>query len=245
MNHTFSRSPALNNLPIKKLQEKLFSVVKTCPECSLKELSLDGNFDGLCQKCSVQHIAYNRYYESNIPIEYWELRMKKDFRGFPGLMEKYQGLTKDIKTTYLNGTSVCFAGNHGTGKTMTLTCVLKKAVQKGFTALYTTLSDAVNVLVQSDDKFIARRELVMVDYLTIDEFDPRFLPSSTAADLYARTLESIFRTRSQNKLPTLMASNSPNVIESFSGPLKESVQSLMSGYLEIFPIIGEDIRKSK
>jgi DNA replication protein DnaC len=245
MNHTFSRSPTLNNLPTKKLQEKLVSVVKACSECSLKELSLDGNFDGLCQKCSVQHIAYNRYYESNIPIDYWELRMEKDFSGFAGLMEKYQELTKDIRATYLNGTSICFSGNHGVGKTMTTTCVLKKAVQKGFTALYTTLSDAVNVLVQSEDKFTARRELVMVDFLALDEFDPRFLPSATAADLYARTLESIFRTRSQNKLPTLMCSNSPNVIESFAGPLKESVQSLMNGYLKIYPIIGEDYRKSK
>ena len=224
MNHTFSRSQALNNLPTKKLQEKLVSVVKCCSECSIKELSLDGNFDGLCQKCSVQHIACNRYYESSIPYEYWDLKMERDFNGFPGLMEKYQELTKDIKKTYINGVSVCFAGGHGTGKTMSISCILKRAVQVGFTALYTTLSDAVNVLVQSDDKFVARRELILVDFLAIDEFDPRFLPSATAADLYARTLESIFRTRSQNKLPTLLATNSPNVIESFSGSLKESIR---------------------
>lgn len=132
-----------------------------------------------------------------------------------------------------------------THNTMTSTSILKKFVNKGYSALYTTLSDIVSVLTQADneEKFLARRELCMVDCLVIDEFDPRFIATENAADLYARTLETVFRTRSQNKLPTIMCTNSPNVIESFSGSLKASINSLMSGYLKVVPIIGEDFRK--
>jgi DNA replication protein DnaC len=228
----FSRSPALNNIPKKKLKDWL-SVI----EASTEDLS----------DRTVKLIAINRYAESNIPIEYWKLSMDKDFHGDPRLLTKYNEYISDLKASYIGGSSICLAGGHGLGKTMTATCILKKACQKGFSCLYTTLSDIVNVLTSasSEDKFLARRELTMVDFLVIDEFDSRFMPSENAADLYARSLESVFRARSQNKLPTIMCTNSPNVVESFNGPLKASMDSLMKGHLKIFPVLGEDIRKKR
>lgn len=228
----FQRSRALNNIPQKKLKEILSTIENGSEEIQIKNLRL---------------IATNRYAESNIPIEYWDLKMDKDFVGDPRLLKRYNDYIADLKASYLDGTSICFAGGHGLGKTMTISCILKKASQKGYSCLYTTLSDIVNTLTQGggEDKFLARRELVMIDFLAIDEFDPRFMPSDNAADLYARTLESVFRTRSQNKLPTLMSTNSPNVVESFNGPMKASIDSLMKGYLKIFPVMGEDIRKKR
>jgi DNA replication protein DnaC len=226
------RSRALNNIPSRKLQEKLDTI-----QASTDDLKIQ----------SVKLIAINRYAESNIPIEYWNLSMERDFIGDPRLLAEFNKYIEDLKSSYIKGTSVCFAGNHGLGKTMTIACILKRASVKGFTCLYTTLSDIVNVITSGggEDKFLARRELCLVDFLAIDEFDPRFMPSENAADLYARSLETIFRTRSQNKLPTLMCTNSPNVVESFNGPLRASIDSLMKGYLKIFPVFGEDIRKKK
>lgn len=227
----FLRSSALNNIPKKKLLDILAQIE---------------NGEGTIQDKHVKLIAINRYAESNIPVEYWTLKMDRDFYGDPRLLEKYNEYITDLKKSYITGSSVCFAGSHGLGKTMTVTCILKKAAQKGYSCLYTTLSDIVSVLtanISGEDKFLARKELVMVDFLVIDEFDSRFMPSENAADLYARSLESIFRTRSQNKQPTLMCTNSPNVVESFNGPLKASVDSLMKGYLKVFPVLGEDFRK--
>lgn len=226
----FSRSRALNNIPQKKLLNTLAAI--------------DASADDLQTK-SVKQTAINRYAESNIPMEYWTLKMEKDFIGDPRLLAKYNEYVKDLKESYINGTSFCLGGKHGLGKTMTTTCILKKACQKGYTCLYTTLSDIVTVLTAAggEDKFIARRELVLVDFLVIDEFDSRFMPSDNAADLYARTLESIFRTRASNNQPTLMCTNSPNVVSSFHGPLKDSIDSLMNGYMEMFPVMGKDIRK--
>jgi DNA replication protein DnaC len=226
----FTRSRALNNVPVKKLQDKLTSIH-------------DGT-DSIEAK-AVKAVAVNRYAESNIPIEYWGLSMEKDFIGDPRLKQRYDEYVLDIKNSYITGSSLCFAGMHGLGKTMAATCILKKAAQKGYSCLYTTLSDIVAVLTQAggEDKFLARRELVLVDFLVIDEFDPRFMATENAADLYARSLEGVFRTRSANKLPTLMCTNSPNVVESFSGPLRASIGSLMKGYMHVFPVLGEDIRK--
>jgi DNA replication protein DnaC len=228
----FSRSQALNNIPAKKIQDYFDSISASSEDDKIKHIRL---------------IAANRYAESNIPIEYWSLKMDKDFHGDPRLLKKYEEYILDLKDAYMNGNSMCLAGNHGLGKTMTMTCILKKACQKGYSCLYTTLSDIVTVLTTAsgEDKYLSRRELVMVDFLVIDEFDSRFMPSDNAADLYARSLESVFRTRSQNKLPTLMCTNSPNVIESFKGPLKESIDSLMKGYIKTFPVFGDDFRKKE
>lgn len=227
------RSRALNNIPPRKLQDALAQIKDNNDELQVKNTKLT---------------AINRYAESNIPIEYWTLKMERDFVGDPRLMTKYTEYVTDLKQSYIHGESVCFAGGHGLGKTMTITCILKKAAQQNYTCLYTTLSDIVTVLTSGggEDKFLARRELALVDFLAIDEFDPRFMPSENAADLYARTLEGVFRTRSSNKLPTLMGTNSPNPVESFTGPLKASIGSLMKGYVKIFSVApGIDRRGNK
>jgi DNA replication protein DnaC len=140
--------------------------------------------------------------------------------------------------------SFCLAGTHGCGKTMAVTNILKKAAHKNFTALYTTLGDIVSALTlaSSEDKFSARKELTEVDFLVIDELDPRFIGSENAADLFGRTFEHILRTRLQNKLPTIIVSNSPNPVESFSGSIKQSLESLMTK-LPLVPILGKDVRK--
>lgn len=226
----FTRSKALNNIPPRKLQEALSAVENGPDSLEIKNTKL---------------IAINRYAESNIPIEYWSLKMERDFIGDSRLKEKYDEYILDLKASYINGVSICLAGSHGLGKTFVLTNILKKAAQKGFSCLYTNLGDIVNVLTQAnnEDKYLARRELILVDFLVIDEFDSRFMANDNAADLYARSLEGVFRARSQNKLPTLMATNSPNIVESFNGSLKASIDSLMKGYMKIFPVLGEDFRK--
>lgn len=226
----FNRSKSLNNIPQKKLRAALDAVENSADDLQTK---------------SVKLTAINRYAESNIPIEYWTLRMDRDFTGDQRLLNKYNEYVADLKSSYTEGSSLCLAGSHGLGKTMTSTCVLKKASQKGYSCLYTTLSDIVSALTSAgmEDKYDARRELVLVDFLVIDEFDSRFMPSENAADLYARSLESVFRTRSQNRLPTLMCTNSPNVVESFNGQLKASIDSLMKGYMKVFPVLGSDFRK--
>ena len=228
----FTRSKALNNIPNKKLQDIISSIENGSEDDKVKAVKL---------------IAINRYFDSNIPIEYWGLKMEKDFVGDARLKQKYDDYVLDVKASYIAGKSICFAGSHGTGKSFTATSILKKTCQKGYSALYSDLSSVISVLTQAsnEDKFLSKRELCMVDFLVLDEVDSRFMATDNAADLFARSLEGIFRTRSSNKLPTLICTNSPNVLEAFNGSLKASVSSLFSGYMEIFPVFGADHRGIK
>jgi hypothetical protein len=106
--------------------------------------------------------------------------------------------------------------------------------------------DIVNALIESpiEEKFIARRELMMVDFLVIDEMDPRFVANDNSADLFGRTLEHVFRTRLQNKLPVIMCSNSPNPTETFSGAIKQSIESITSN-MKMIVVISKDFRKEQ
>lgn len=235
------RSESLKTIPPQKLMLVLQQTIKDCQTCSVNNVSLDG----LCDNCRMINLALNRYAESNIPVSYWKLSMKSDFVGDNVLFQKYEEAISDLEKTYNNGTSFCLAGKNGIGKSMAVCCILKKASQKGYSCLYTTLVDIVNCIVsKNEDKFTARRELIMVDFLVIDEFDPRHI-ADAGSDLYGRLLEDIFRKRAENKMPTFMCTNSPNVVEEcFDGALKQSMTSLMN-YVEMVPVLGVDFRKVK
>jgi DNA replication protein DnaC len=227
----FVRSKVLNNIPARKLQEAISLINNETINSADKATKL---------------LMINRYSESNIPLEYWALKMEKDFKGDPRLLEKYNNYIKDLRTIYSTGTSICLASSHGTGKSLTITCILKKAAQKGFSCLYTTLSDVVGALTAGygEETKEAKRELTMVDFLAIDEVDLRFYnQSDNAKELYGRSFETIIRTRLQNKLPTLLATNSPNIKENFISYFKDSLGSLLSK-VEIFTVMpGNDFRK--
>jgi DNA replication protein DnaC len=227
----FIRSQALNNIPKKKIQERI---------------SFIENSNDLSSDKYIKLIAINRYAESNIPIQYWDLKMEKNFKGDPRLFTKYNSYIDDLKNAYINGTSICLAGPHGVGKTFVLTSILKMACLKGFTCLYSDLSNIISVLTQAstEEKFLAKKELFLVDFLGVDEVDPRFFTSSeNTNELFAKNFENIIRTRIQNNLPTIICTNSPNMLESFTGLLKESLSSLFSK-IDFFPIFGQDYRKS-
>lgn len=172
--------------------------------------------------------------------------MTKNFTGDGVLLKYYNDLTADLAATYRQGPALCFAGPHGTGKTFCCTSVLKRALEKGYTGLYVTLTDIINFLVNDPQHAVAvRQELLTVDFLVIDEFDPRHIASTEkAADLYGRVLEDIFRTRVQNSLPILMCTNSLKAVESFRGALRTSIESLFN-YLTEVSILGKDMRKEK
>jgi DNA replication protein DnaC len=188
------------------------------------------------------NIAYNRYSEANIPIDYWNLNMN-DFSGSKSLKNAYDYLTTDIAKVYNDGVSICFSGTNGVGKTMTVTCILKKVCQKNYSALYTTLNDMITTLVDApyEEKFYAKKELMLVDFLVLDEFDSKYV-SDASADLFGRTVEAVVRTRLQNKLPTFFCSNSPNPVEMFQGAIKISIESLFNK-VKIIPIMDKDFRK--
>jgi DNA replication protein DnaC len=213
--------------------------LEACPKCQGKALNK------ACQDCNALNGILQRFANANIPVRYWRLKMS-EFLGPSALKKIYDETSSNLDRAYKEGLSFCLTGSHGVGKTMTVTSILRSALAKGYSGFYTTLNQIVLSLTsQSEESRIdIRKAYTSVDFLIIDEFDPRHMGSDNAADLFGRILEDIFRTRVQNNLPTLMCTNSPNVQESFQGSIKTSITSLMS-YVKDIPVIGKDMRKEK
>lgn len=187
---------------------------------------------------------FQKYYNANIPVDYW-YRDMGDFVGPKTLKNHYDKITADLKNTFKLGEKAMFSGSHGKGKTYCVTCILKRAVEQGFSAQYANLTDIIEIVLRApnETKSLARDILLNVDFLVIDEFDTRFMGSENIADLFGRIIEPIIRTRIQNRMPLFMCTNSIKVEGSFSGPLQASMESLMN-VIKLVPIIGgEDARK--
>lgn len=231
MDTQFSQSPFLN-IPRKKLDDALEDIFNTHSEKGV--LTAGG---------AALTTAFTRYYEANIPVDYWWREM--DNWSGPSILGKvYLAVTKDIKSSFKKGERAFFAGKHGIGKTMVSCCILKRVVEYNYSALYVNLTDIIHVMLNSTPqiKSEARDILLNVDFLVIDEFDARFMGTENAADLFGRILEPIMRTRIQNRMPLFFCTNSVKVEESFSGPLRASIESLMK-VVKLIPVIGgQDMR---
>jgi DNA replication protein DnaC len=220
-------SQALRNIPENKLN-LLFDELDTIEDA---------------EKRSVLKKAYRRYHESNIPVIFWKLNMDKDFVGDKVLLDVYKEITTDFKKSYSEGRVFCLAGSFGRGKSLTVTNILKRAVEHGYSGLYTTLSDIISAA-GSNDFYNVRKELLSVNFLCIDECDPRWFSNSiNSADFFGRVFEDILRSRIQNKLPLYLCTNSPNPVDAFHASLKESITSLFN-HIELIPVLGKDFRKN-
>lgn len=197
---------------------------------------------GVGPKTAKIHRLIDKMAEANIPAGYWFLTMDK-FQGSPKLKEivdEYIGVLQD---NYMNGNSICFAGNQGTGKTMSSICILKAAIKSGFSTYYITASDMLSELSEKDTKSI-RYTLRHCDFLVIDELDSRFFTSDSVKELFSSKYESVFRYRAHNGMPTIVCTNeTDNVLNVFSGPGVQSIGSLNNQYLTIHPVVGKDFRK--
>lgn len=210
----------------------------------IKNLYLDPKTGVLSREGSIMVEAIQRYAQANIPVDYWFLDMY-DFRGDKVLKKRYDEIVSDIPRAYKKGTRMCLAGKHGVGKTMMCACVLKRVVETGkFNALYVNMTDIVNIMASPDaeKKYAARKQLLSVDFLAIDEFDSRFIGTDNASDLFGRILEPTIRARIQNQLPLLLCTNTTKVEEAFNGPLRDSIRSLMHLVRRV-PVLGADFRQ--
>lgn len=235
----YPHSQLLRNIPDNKYSVYKENILKSCPEC------FKNGFIS-CDKCHLLSKLYTRYFDANIPIDYWDKTIK-NWYGHKTIIDLYNEIINNIEEFFNMGTSYFLQGQHGVGKTLFSVLILKHIVEKGFCGLYTTLSDVVGTLVHADyrERFDAARELKMIDYLIIDEFDPRFFSSDASAELYGRILESIIRIRFQNKLPTCLITNNPNATKALGDDLSASIDSLLSGYCKSIYVLGGDARKTK
>lgn len=208
-----------------------------------EKLKSEHNCDGACARCTRIYKLIDSMFESKIPVGYWFLTMKQ-FNGSEDLKSIYYEYVDNIEKKYNSGESICFAGNQGTGKTMSSVCILKEALKRGFSAYYTTASDMLNFLTDYKNSGELRERLRNADFLVIDELDSRFFVSDSVKELFSGIFESIFRFRSHNLLPTIICTNETEGFHrTFYGAAVQSIESLNRQYIKVYPIIGPDFRK--
>lgn len=188
------------------------------------------------------HRMIDKMADANIPAGYWFLTMDK-FVGSPKLKEIVDDYVANLQDYYMEGSSICLAGNQGTGKTMSSICILKAALRKDFSAYYTTAADMLSDLSDKETSSI-RSRLKSVDFLAIDELDSRFFTSDSMREFFSGKYELIFRHRAHNQLPTILCTNeTQDILRVFYGPGVQSIESLNNQYLRVHPVVGKDYRK--
>ena len=144
---------------------------------------------------------------------------------------------------FRRGITFCFTGERGRGKTMAACCILKKAVMGDFSIYYTTLSDLVTN-VTGPNPYL-RIGIKKYDFVVIDEVDQRYFSSQISMELFGNNLENVLRGRMQNRLPTIICTNSADAGQIFDGEFRKSFQSLGSQFIKILPASGKDARSGK
>lgn len=192
-----------------------------------------------CERCNVIQTAFVRYFQANIPIEYWK-STAKSFTG-PLQLKAWIDESADIAAVYKRGETVCLAGNHGIGKTTAGAILLKAAANKGFSAFYTT-APALAASVGSGAMSV--QDLAAYDFLMVDEVDPRFFPTGAAANFFGRSIEVVIRDRQSNRMPLVLATNSPNLASAFLDEMGASIGSLFKR-VKVVAAIGTDQRGTK
>lgn len=198
-----------------------------------------------CGKCAAKLDRMSKYADSGIPIKYWSLAFKS-FAGDKKFAEQIKEVLSDIDKFYLDGLSLAFVGNLGTGKSYAACCILKKAVVSGYTGKYVQMADIVNsILSKKLDSKVYLDELLSVDFLVIDEFDPRWVfPDEKVERIFGSNLEYILRTRFQNEMPTILCSNAEDLDKVLSSDFARAFASLRNMYLKEILVAGKDFRKN-
>lgn len=222
-------------VPASKRDYIIDKVRASCSDCG----------GGGCSVCRSKEARIALYARSGIPVEYWN-RSWKDFQGDPNFKKFVKDrILSRITEVYDNGESYAFVGNLGIGKSYAACAIIRLALVNDFRAKYETMSDIINtILSQAVDSNLYLKELMEVDFLVIDEFDLRWVfPSEKAERMFGSTLEHILRNRFQNRMPTVLCSNTVEIDNVLSEDFSRAFESLRNQYIQVIPVSGKDYRK--
>jgi DNA replication protein DnaC len=222
-------------IPLKKVEAEILKVKQRCVVCKEKHRPE-------CYNCLRWVGFIKQMATAEIPVDYWHRNMK-GFHGYEEFKKTILEFISKIDEEYDNGSTLFLVGERGRGKTMAANEILKKAILKGYSAYYTTLSDFVTRSTTSQP--LLKTYVKEMDFLVVDEIDNRFFPTQSSMELYGAQLENVLRGRMQNKLPTIMCSNNTRIELIFGGEFKRSFQSLWSQFVKTIIAVGPDARKGE
>jgi len=196
-----------------------------------------------CRDCVKKVECINVWANAGIPNAYWTYTLQS-FSGDQAYKIRLEALLKTPEDMYNDGKLYAFTGKYGVGKTFGACEILKTVLARGYVGRYTTMSEIVDMVMSKEERFDFKQSLLLSDFLVIDEFDSRYIPTSDRGkDVFGSTLENIIRTRIQHKLPTIFCTNNASLDDVFDGTFEQTFDSLFSiRNVVSIPVGGVDLR---
>lgn len=194
-----------------------------------------------CKNCVQAVERINAFSGACIPIAYWDYDFQT-FRGDDHFKVHLESYIKSLDKLYIEGKSLALIGRHGVGKTFGACEILKAAIALKYNTKYTTMSEIVDMILSKNYDF--KLSLLHSDFLVIDEFDSRYIPTSDRGkETFGANLENIIRTRFQNKLPIIFCTNNSSLNDVFDDTFEQTFDSLFSkSNLTVISVGGVDLR---
>lgn len=207
------------------------AIMDACPVCKGQG----------CKTCVQKVERVNALSAACIPVLYWDYSLQT-FKGNDHFKSVIEDIGKTIDDVYKDGKSFALVGRHGVGKTFGACEILKAAMARKYTCKYTAMSEIVDLIISKDYDF--KTSLLHSDFLVIDEFDSRFIPTSDRGkETFGANLENIIRTRFQNKLPIIFCTNNSSLNDVFDDTFKQTFDSLFSeSNIVVIAVGGVDLR---
>jgi len=180
---------------LKLLKEKCQKECKTCKGQG-------------CVNCAAMFDLYEKYAEANIPILYWKLGLKDLDPNGVGVAEVKKYCSK-LDEAYEDGQGLFIFGKNGNGKTLSACAIGKVAIRQGRSVRFTFLGEIItsfmNTMYNAEARNKLQDDILNVDFLIIDDIDKAYL--SEEGKYVNSIVDTLFRTRTQNCLPTIITAN--------------------------------------
>jgi len=221
---------------LMKIKDRL---VKQCTICKGTGLDDDAN-DCTCYK---KYIRYVKLASSNIPKEYWSLKLD-DFKGDKTSLSVVQRYIDNIEKAYKNGLGLTFLGPNGRGKTFLSSIILKTAIKKDYSAFFITMAELIKLIQkgfdESDKIEYYERTIKNSQFLCLDNLGSEYRNLHNFGGFIVAEFDILMRFRKSNLLPTLLTTNLST--DEFKKAYGKSVDSLLQASNKKIVVMGDDFR---
>lgn len=219
------------------LEKRKKEIQSSCSKCS----------GAGCPICGGKFQFYLKMARAGVPVKFYEAELDQFDKCLPA-KKKIQTYIKKIDQAFEKGIGLYCCGSQGLGKSFCEAIIAKGALRKGYSVLFTTLSEIINQFgdgfYDKEQRETYRREVLEVDFLIVDDIDKTLMNTEKSISYIAAAFDQLFRTRSNELLPTIFSSNKTkeDFFKNSPGTFGVSAVSLLAEHLIEVLFTGKDRR---